>query len=61
MATLERLRVLGCDLVQGFGIAKPMPLDRLLVFLNDGARESSRTAAHPAVASPFQPRVVSAS
>jgi diguanylate cyclase (GGDEF)-like protein len=61
MATLERLRVLGCDLVQGFGIAKPMPLERLLVFLNGGAHDNTRPAGQAAAPTPFQPRVVSAS
>ena len=61
MATLERLRVLGCDLVQGFGIAKPMPLERLLVFLNGTGQEANRMVAQPAAPTPFQPRVVSAS
>ena len=35
-ATLDSLRRLGCDLAQGFGISKPIPLDRLLVWLNTG-------------------------
>jgi EAL domain-containing protein (putative c-di-GMP-specific phosphodiesterase class I) len=32
-AELELVRSLGCDRVQGYLIAKPMPLDDLLVWL----------------------------
>ena len=32
--TLSLLRVMGCDLVQGFLVAPPLPLDRLLTFLD---------------------------
>jgi diguanylate cyclase len=32
---LSLLRVMGCDLIQGYLIARPMPLDALLAFLSD--------------------------
>ena len=35
LAALALLRVMGCDLVQGFLIARPMPLDDLLAFVDD--------------------------
>ncbi len=34
-ATLARLRELGCDVAQGFGIARPMPLDQLRHWARD--------------------------
>ena len=34
--TIDRLRALGCDLVQGYGISRPMSLPRFLVWLNSG-------------------------
>jgi EAL domain-containing protein (putative c-di-GMP-specific phosphodiesterase class I) len=61
MATLDRLRLLGCDLVQGYGIAKPMPFDRFLVFLNSGGYEPNRLISQPAPAPSFTPRIVSTS
>ncbi len=33
-STLDRLRTLGCDAAQGYGLSRPLPLDRLLVWLN---------------------------
>jgi diguanylate cyclase (GGDEF)-like protein len=35
MASFELLKVMGCDMVQGYLIAEPMPLDQLGSFLND--------------------------
>ncbi len=35
-AVIEQLRTMGCDLVQGFGIARPMPLGALEQWLVDG-------------------------
>jgi EAL domain-containing protein (putative c-di-GMP-specific phosphodiesterase class I)/GGDEF domain-containing protein len=35
-ATLALLRTMGCDLIQGFFIARPMPLDQLKAFLAEG-------------------------
>ncbi len=32
-ATLDRLRVLGCDRVQGYHLGRPMPLDQLTEWL----------------------------
>ncbi len=61
MATLDRLRLLGCDLVQGYGIAKPMPFDRFLVFLNSGGYEPNRLMSQPGPATAFAPRIISAS
>ena len=34
-ASLALLRVMGCDLIQGFLIAAPMPADELEVFLRE--------------------------
>ena len=34
--TIDRLRALGCDLVQGYGISRPMSLPRFLVWRNSG-------------------------
>jgi len=42
-SALALLKVMGCDLLQGYLIAKPMPLDELLLFLSDGSR-AKRTA-----------------
>ena len=35
-ATLALLRTMGCDLIQGFLIARPMPLDQLFAMLAEG-------------------------
>jgi EAL domain-containing protein (putative c-di-GMP-specific phosphodiesterase class I)/GGDEF domain-containing protein len=35
-ATLALLRTMGCDLIQGYFIARPMPLDQLEAFLTQG-------------------------
>lgn len=35
---LERLRELGCDLVQGFAIARPMPADELDAWFKQAER-----------------------
>jgi diguanylate cyclase len=35
-ATMDRLRVLGCELAQGYGISPPLEFDRFLVWLNSG-------------------------
>lgn len=43
--TLDRLRMLGCDAAQGYGISRPLPLDRLLVWLNSCTYPVARTAA----------------
>ncbi len=32
-AQLAALRRLGCDIAQGFGVSKPLPLDRLIAFM----------------------------
>ena len=37
-ATLLALAACGCDIAQGYGIARPMPGDRLLTWLRDRAR-----------------------
>jgi EAL domain-containing protein (putative c-di-GMP-specific phosphodiesterase class I) len=36
-AVLDKLRVLGCDIVQGYYIAKPMTENKLVEFLAAGA------------------------
>ena len=38
--TLVVLRELGCDLVQGFHLARPMPLPDILRLLQRSAREA---------------------
>lgn len=40
-AALALLKVMGCDIIQGFLIAKPMPLPALLTFLDARARGAS--------------------
>jgi len=46
LAAWEALAGVGCDLAQGYGIARPMPLDELLGFL-DRAREAGLRATRP--------------
>jgi diguanylate cyclase (GGDEF)-like protein len=41
-ATLERLRELGCDLAQGYGISRPMPLSRFVAWLTTSGHEVAR-------------------
>jgi EAL domain-containing protein (putative c-di-GMP-specific phosphodiesterase class I) len=48
-AAWEALAGIGCDLAQGFGIARPMPLDQLLGFLAR-AREAGLRATRPVAA-----------
>jgi diguanylate cyclase (GGDEF)-like protein/PAS domain S-box-containing protein len=50
-AHLDALSALGCDLAQGFGIAKPMPADEFVQWHNEfqgpsGEPESKRQAGH---------------
>ena len=40
----DRLGALGCDIPQGFAIARPMPFDELRVWLGDHARSMADTA-----------------
>jgi predicted signal transduction protein with EAL and GGDEF domain len=44
VGTLDRLRTLGCDLAQGYGISRPLAFDRFLVWLNSCAYPVARTA-----------------
>jgi diguanylate cyclase (GGDEF)-like protein len=44
VGTLDRLRTLGCDLAQGYGISRPLAFDRFLVWLNSCAYPVTRTA-----------------
>ena len=37
-AALALLKVMGCDIIQGFLISKPLPLDAFAAFMNDDAR-----------------------
>ncbi len=41
-ATRERLRALGCDLAQGYGISRPMPLSRFVAWLTTSGHEVAR-------------------
>ena len=43
-ATAAVLRDLGCDVVQGFGIARPMPVDAFVTWLDRPARPLLRPA-----------------
>jgi len=40
----DALRALDCDLAQGFGIARPLPLAALLAWLDERAHEQSTAA-----------------
>ncbi len=42
LSALDRLRLLGCDLAQGYGISEPLAFDRFLVWLNSGRYEIMR-------------------
>ncbi|MEX0848497.1 MAG: bifunctional diguanylate cyclase/phosphodiesterase [Ilumatobacteraceae bacterium] len=42
-ATIDRLRLLGCELAQGYGISPPLPFDRFLVWLNSGRYPVARS------------------
>jgi EAL domain-containing protein (putative c-di-GMP-specific phosphodiesterase class I) len=44
-ATIDRLRVLGCELAQGYGISPPLAFDRFLVWLNSGRYPVSRVGS----------------
>jgi len=44
---LAMLQMMGCDLAQGYHIAKPMPLETLMVFLNERAAETPLPAKIP--------------
>ena len=35
MATAELLTTIGCDMIQGYGICRPVPLDVLVIWIND--------------------------
>jgi EAL domain-containing protein (putative c-di-GMP-specific phosphodiesterase class I)/GGDEF domain-containing protein len=41
---LELLRLIGCDMAQGFLIARPMPLTDLVAFLGSRARQASQAS-----------------
>ncbi len=45
---LQHLRFLGCDEIQGFFFAKPMPGDRVTAFLTEHMQKVSRTRSFPA-------------
>ncbi len=38
-ATLDMLREMGCDMVQGYHLSKPLPLDELFVWIDSRTRE----------------------
>ena len=46
-AIAERLRLLGCDVAQGYGISRPVPLGRMIEWL-DARRPASMPPAAPA-------------
>lgn len=45
LSTLDRLRDLGCELAQGYGISPPLAFDRFLVWLNSGRYSVARASA----------------
>ena len=47
-ATLEALREWGCDIAQGYHIARPMPADRFLAWLEPPARHGRPPSRVPA-------------
>ena len=50
-ALAERMRELGVDYLQGWGIARPMPLEALVAFARQGAPADPHAGAVPSVAS----------
>ncbi len=42
---LSLLRIMGCDMVQGFIISRPLPLPELIAFLRDGGGQSAAAPA----------------
>ncbi len=42
MAHVRILRRLGCDILQGFALARPMPADRIGAFVREGAWKHPR-------------------
>jgi diguanylate cyclase (GGDEF)-like protein len=52
-ATLERLTLLGCDRAQGYFIAKPMPADAVLPWLQ--RHVAAPTVVHPPQLAPLSP------
>jgi diguanylate cyclase len=60
-AVMGKLREVGCDLVQGFHIARPMPLEQLLDWLADRApkpAQATRTSVPDETAESFVPEAV---
>ncbi len=41
---MARVRTLGCDVVQGYGVARPMPADQVMAWLDDRLATPRRTA-----------------
>jgi EAL domain-containing protein (putative c-di-GMP-specific phosphodiesterase class I) len=46
-AALALLTVMGCDMVQGFLISRPIALDALVIYLNEGRHQSSHDNGAP--------------
>src|SRR6185295_8918500 len=58
---LALLAVMGCDQAQGFGIARPMPVNELLRYLADNhVRESSEPEETPGAEATVASRVIGA-
>lgn len=51
LATYQRLRTLGCDVIQGYLIGKAMPLPELIEAVNNQAFDFLRTSPHTATES----------
>jgi EAL domain-containing protein (putative c-di-GMP-specific phosphodiesterase class I) len=43
-AVVSLLTVMGCDLAQGYGVGRPMPVEELLTFLDESARSRQSAA-----------------
>ena len=48
LATYQRLRTLGCDVIQGYLIGKAMPLPELIEAVNNQSFDFLRTSPHTA-------------
>jgi len=51
LATYQRLRTLGCDVIQGYLIGKAMPLPELIEAVNNQSFDFLRTSPHTATES----------
>ena len=54
--SLSLLRVMGCDMLQGYFISRPVPLPKLMRFL-DSEKEHLASTAAPRSWSPWRPEI----